>query len=169
MTVKKGNGRYTLLFLHLKSANLPVGLGIRDNQLASAWKLAKAIRKRKDPKDKGYLVLGDLNTMGMRYPFKKSISADMEIKKIAKDAKRKSVGMRLLSKTGPTFSNGPSSSIPRSDLDQVVATANLKFTKFGGQEVDVRGWPKLQNDKKKWSQWVRDFSDHGLVYFELVQ
>ena len=35
----------------------------------------------------------------------------------------------------------------------------------GGNEVDVRGWPALPGAQQV--QWTRDFSDHGLLYFEV--
>jgi hypothetical protein len=53
-----------------------------------------------------------------------------------------------------------------SDLDWVVAADHLEFRKFaGGNEVDVRGWPALPEAEQL--QWTRDFSDHGLLYFEV--
>jgi hypothetical protein len=55
----------------------------------------------------------------------------------------------------------------RSDLDHVVASDGLAFRQFSGADVDVRGWPKLEADKQ--ADWMKQFSDHALLYFEVEQ
>jgi hypothetical protein len=37
---------------------------------------------------------------------------------------------------------------------------------LGMPRVDVRGWPKL-DDEPEQEQWRADFFDHGLLYFEV--
>lgn len=34
-----------------------------------------------------------------------------------------------------------------------------------GMSVDVRGWPKLPTTDQ--ANWMRHYSDHGLLYFEV--
>ncbi len=72
----KGN-KYPILFLHLKSHDDPRVFGLRDDMLRKAIKFAKVLGTEKKPAN--YLFIGDLNTMGMDYYFKKDISADIEL------------------------------------------------------------------------------------------
>ena len=75
--------------------------------------------------------------------------------------------MCILPKDAPaTWSNGSTSSIRPSNLDFVVAADHVEFKKFSGAEVTVRGWPKLSTPAQQ-DKWIRDFSDHGLLYFEV--
>ena len=45
----------------------------------------------------------------------------------------------------PTRGTNPQSSIPKSNLDHVVAAEHLKFQSFGGDQIKVRGWPEKGN------------------------
>ncbi|MBI3166426.1 MAG: hypothetical protein HYZ24_17205, partial [Chloroflexi bacterium] len=75
--------------------------------------------------------------------------------------------MRLLSKSAPaTWSNGSKSSIPDSNLDHVVAADHLVFTQFDGSDVSVRGWAEKKTTQEK-DEWIRQYSDHSLLYFEV--
>lgn len=111
--------------------------------------------------------LGDLNTMGMQYPFKRSIDAPIELRKL--DASAKKAVMRRLTKThAATWFNGSQSTFPPTDIDHVIAADHIGFktlTRTGGAEgeVDVRGWPAAANPDK----WISQYSDHGLLYFEI--
>jgi hypothetical protein len=103
--------------------------------------------------------------MVYRYVKGKDISTDDELLKLGKQAKR--YKMRFLEKDAPaTWSNGSGSSILPSDLDHVIAASHLKFKLFGKAEVSVRGWPK-ESTALKQDNWIRDYSDHGLLYFEV--
>ncbi|NOT31002.1 MAG: endonuclease/exonuclease/phosphatase family protein [Planctomycetes bacterium] len=169
LTLTIAGKNYTVLFLHVASGNDPRGMGLRDDMLVRACDFRKVL----DKADKAaggagranYLFVGDLNTMGMRYPFNKSIGADVELQKLAKEAKR--VKMHSLSKDAPaTWSNGSQSSIPPSNLDHVVAADHLAFKAFGTASVNVRGWPKEPTVAKQ-DKWIADFSDHGLLFLEV--
>jgi len=172
---------YSLLFLHRKSSPAPVGLGLRDHQLASAYKLKKKLDKAAgEDRRANFIFLGDLNTMGMKYPLSRSISAEIELKKLDKDAKRKSIAMRRLSKSyEATWWNGPQGSYAPSNLNHVVASQHLAFKQFpapasggvelptaaGPSDVVVRGWPGLAANPAQ--RWIDDNSDHALLYFEV--
>ena len=176
LTVTVDGTNYSLLFLHTKSSSAPVGLGLRDDMFRRAVRfkttLDKAVKAQTGTdKPANYLFLGDLNTMGMRYPFQKNIASDDELKKLDADAKKKH--MRRLGKThAATWSNGSASSIPDSNLDQVVVVDHLKLKAFGHDangdpvEVDVRGWPDEQTTAGK-DKWIRTFSDHALLFFQV--
>lgn len=165
LTINKGGENYTILFLHTKSGSSPIGLGIRDDMFERAIEFKKILDK-KSPAKTSYMFLGDLNIMGMRYPFNKNINSDIELKKLSLEAKK--VGMRVLPKNHPTWWNGPKSELPPADLDQIVASTTLKFMKFNGSEVDVRGWTQLDDEKEK-QKWIKNYSDHALLYIEVVK
>lgn len=160
---------YPILFLHTKSSNTPVGLGIRDDQFQRAVKFKETLEKSAKPKGKpvNYIFLGDLNTMGMKYPFGHSIEAQVELQKLDQDIGK--VGMRRLEKNAPnSWWNGPKSKLPPSNLDQVVVANNLRLRAFGQAEIDVRGWPRLATESEQ-GKWIADFSDHALLYVEVQQ
>ena len=97
LTVTIDEADYSLLFLHLKSKSEPVGLGLRDDQLAKAQKLKKKLDKAQPgAKRANFMVLGDLNTMGMKYIKGKGISGNLELAKLDKDLARKSVARRRM-------------------------------------------------------------------------
>lgn len=174
VTVAKDGVNYSLLFLHLTSGSDPRGMGLRDDMLERAFDFRKTLDKAQGGAGAAnYIFLGDLNTMGMKFPFDRNIEAELELKKWDNYAKRKSIGMRRLAKSHPaSWSNGTGSSYPPSNLDHVYASTNLRFRTFGGPadhpvEADLRGWVSLPPGPRQ-DAWLAEFSDHALVYFELV-
>ncbi|MCG3133983.1 MAG: hypothetical protein HMLKMBBP_01252 [Planctomycetes bacterium] len=159
---------YSILFLHTKSGPDPKGLGVRDDQFSRALDFKKTLDKlaRKGGKAAAsYIFLGDLNTMGMKYPYGRSIDAATEVRKLDREAKR--VGMRRLSKDEPaTWWNGPGGKFAPSDLDHVVASSHLRFKSQGGAEISVLGWPKEREPAAQGS-WIENYSDHGLLRLEV--
>ncbi len=90
-------------------------------------------------------------------------SLDIELTKL--DRKARKYGIRRLTKnTSATSWKGPGSS--KTDMDQVLASSNLVFHSFSGADIDVRGWPQLSTEIGQ-VEWIRKYSYHGLVYFEL--
>ena len=173
LTITKHGHNYSLLFLHLKSMTVPKGFGLRDDmtQRAMDFKktLDKAHKKKGLPGKSNFIFLGDLNTMGMNLTFsKKDISAQEEIDRLSKRLAAKSVSMRILSKTDPTYWPGSQSDYPIGDLDHVVAANHLQFKSFSGTEVDVRGWVEKSTDNQK-DKWAEKFSDHALLFFEVQE
>jgi exonuclease III len=152
---------YTILFLHTKSSSKPIGLGIRDDMFERAFKFKKYLDKTGQGKAH-FMFLGDLNTMGMTYPFKKGIDPTTELKKLDRQAKK--VKMRRLTKNKPyTWWNGPSGKYAPAEIDHVIASEELKFSSFGASDIDVRGWPAMKTDTEK-GAWISTYSDHGLLY-----
>lgn len=174
VTVNKGGQNYALLFLHLSSGTDPRGMGLRDDMLGRAFDFRQVLDSASGGQGKSrYLFLGDLNTMGMEYPFDRNIRPELELQKWDKYAAKVKIGMRRLPKShAATFFNGSTSSLPPSNLDHVYASTNLKFKKFGTSadgeaiEVAVRGWVNEPTDAKK-DEWIGKFSDHSLLYFEV--
>jgi exonuclease III len=166
LTLSINSINYTILFLHTKSSTAPAGLGLRDDMFRKAFKLRRALDKAAGGKGKSrFIFVGDLNTMGMVYPFKKEIIAPLEIKKLDRDAKR--VRMRRLAKDRPhTWWNGSKGKYAPADLDHVVSSDNLAFKKFSAADVTVKGWPSLGSVTQQ-DSWIRRFSDHGLLLLEV--
>lgn len=167
LTVRLDGADYPLLFLHTKSSPKPIGLGLRDDMFDRAFKFKRFLDKVSGKAGKGpanFIFLGDLNTMGMEYPFKREIIVDYELQKLDSGAKR--VKMRRLSKNKPhTWWNGPGKLQP-SNLDHAIASSHLKFKQFNGSDIDVRGWPEKSSDKEK-VDWIKKYSDHGLLFFQV--
>jgi exonuclease III len=156
---------YPLLFLHLKSMPDPKGFGLRDDMIQRAGDFRTVLNKASANGKANYIFLGDLNTMGLDYPYKDNdISSEAEIKELKRRLKYRD--MRVLEKTSSDTFRKPSPSKLISDLDHVVAADHLQFKKFNGKEVDVRGWPKLSTSQEK-DQWNKEYSDHGCLYFEV--
>jgi len=172
VTVVKGGVNYALLFLHLASGTNPRGMGLRDDMLERAIDFRKALDKAAGGTGKArYIFLGDLNTMGMKYPFDRNIVTDVELAKwdaLATKAKM----MRLVKTHDFSWSNGSKSKIKPSNLDHVFATTNLKFKNFKRPDgtkaqVAVRGWATEPSVAAQ-DAWIERFSDHSLLYFEVT-
>jgi hypothetical protein len=166
LTLTIGAARYPILFLHTKSGTEPLGLGLRDDMLRRAIDF-KEVLDQAAGGSANYMFLGDLNTMGMEYTYlrERDIEAEQEIQKMSSFAERR--GMRLLSKDEPaTWSGGSGSTLPPSNLDQVVAADHMAFSSFGGADVTVLGWPKEPTAAAK-DAWIREYSDHGCLYMEV--
>jgi hypothetical protein len=104
--------------------------------------------------------------MGMAYTYlrDRDIEEAQEIEKLSTFADRR--GMRMLTKDEPaTWWNG-GTSLPPSDLDQVVAASHMTFKSFSGADVEVRGWPKEPTPATK-LVWIKAHSDHGCLYLEV--
>jgi endonuclease/exonuclease/phosphatase family metal-dependent hydrolase len=176
-TAKVDGEFYNILFLHLASSEEPRGFGLRDDMAIRAIKFRKTLDNAVQSltgdanKRANYLFLGDLNSMGLNYPYDKDIDAKTELKRWDYRATRY-YDMRRLSKSHPfTWSNGSDSSIPDSNLDHVYAAEHLDFAQFPAQggttaDVDVRGWVNQPNQAAK-DQWIEDFSDHSLLFLEV--
>ncbi|MFQ6083016.1 MAG: endonuclease/exonuclease/phosphatase family protein [Candidatus Aminicenantia bacterium] len=163
LTLSLEGVNYSILFLHTKSSSLPLGLGLRDDQFRRAFKFKKRLDKIAGGKGKAnFMFLGDLNTMGMSYPFDRDIDPKFELKKLDKGAKK--VKMRRLTKNRAyTWWNGPGSRYKPGDFDQVVASEQLKIEQFDGADIDVRGWPAFESESDQ-AEWIKKYSDHGLLY-----
>jgi hypothetical protein len=118
-----------------------------------------------------YIFLGDLNTMGLDYPYKKEIESIVELKRWDTRAKQ-FYGLRRLIKTHDvSWSNGSASTIPDSNLDHVYASEHLKFKQFNKSgsdkaDVSVRGWVNAKTKLEK-DNWIKDYSDHSLLFLEV--
>ncbi len=168
LTVTIDQANYPILFLHTKSGNEPLGLGLRDDMLRRALDFRRVL----DTAAGGlanYLFLGDLNTMGMEYTYlrDRDIDSSQEIEKMELFAEGR--GMHVLKKDeAATWWNGSESELPPSNLDQVIAAKHMVFKDFDGAQIQVIGWPKEPSVAAK-NQWISDYSDHACLYLEVEQ
>ena len=172
MSVNIDGKVYSLLFLHLASSSEPRGMGLRDDMLYRAVKFRHTLDKVAGGKHKSnYIFMGDLNIMGLDYPYNKDIEPEIELKKWNSRASGY-YGMSKLDKTfETTWSGGSKSKYKPANLDHVFAAKHLKFKRFKNPQnkdcdVDVRGWvdEKTTSDQDK---WLKQYSDHSLLYFEV--
>lgn len=171
VTLRIGADNYAVLFLHVASGTNPRGMGLRDDMVQRALDFRKVLDRAGGPGSAKYLFVGDLNSMGLAYPFDRKISAELELRKWDREAAKTKIRMRRLTNTHPhSWSNGSGSSIPDSALDHVYASQQLRFRRFpvaGGEaEVSVCGWTGEPDAAAK-DAWIRNFSDHCLLYFEV--
>jgi len=166
VTVNIADQFYPLLFLHLKSLSNPKGFGLRDDMIERALKFRKTLDDVSGGAWKSnYIFVGDLNTMGLNYPYVDDIDSKIEIRRLKNRASYRK--MRILTKNQPyTWWNGSGSEYAPGNFDHVFAAKHLRFKNFNGTEVDVRGWTEQPNDAKK-DIWVKQYSDHALIYFEV--
>ncbi len=173
VSLKIDDIHYSLLFLHLASLTKPRGMGLRDDMMERSFKLKRAIHNMAVStlnQDGKFIFLGDLNTMGLEYPYGKDIDASFEIKRLDGRASRNT--MKRLKKTHElTYYPGSTSSYSESNLDHVVATKNINFKSFKDVNQDdcsvlVKGWVDEAAASDK-DTWRRDFSDHAYLYFEV--
>lgn len=173
VTIARDGASYALLFLHLASGTDPRGMGLRDDMLERALEFRRTLDKAAGGAGLArYIFLGDLNTMGMEYPFDRDIDAELELRKWDRYATRRSIAMRRLVKSHDrSWFNGSRSRIPPSNLDHVFATTNLAFRRYrrpagGYAEVSVRGWVDEPTDERQ-DAWIAGYSDHSLLFFEV--
>lgn len=169
-TLKINNQNYSLLFLHTKSHKTPIGFGTRDDQLKKALNLKAKLDKKTGGKNKAkFIIIGDLNTMGMDYLFNKNIQTEYELKKLAKQAANR--GMKILEKNYDyTWTNGKKIF---GNLDHVLASNHIDFTIFSNKsKIQVSGWKEFLDNTQspknsQFTNFVKKISDHNALYFEV--
>ena len=170
VTITIDGVNYSLLFLHLASGTNPRGMGLRDDMLHRAVKFRHVLDKAVGGRHTAnFMFLGDLNMMGMEYPYDRDIEAETELRKWDSWASRY-YGMNRLGKSHKnTWFGGSVSTFAPANLDHVYAAKHLTFKRFksvddGKVEVDVRGWVDESSILDQ-DRWIADYSDHSLLYF----
>jgi Endonuclease/Exonuclease/phosphatase family len=161
---------YNILFLHTDSGTEAPSFGNRNEMFDKIWKLKAALDKQAPNGASRFMVLGDMNTMGLQFPARKKsdtrVSEADEIKALQDLAGKN--GQSLLPKEfDKTFNNGKLTS----NLDHVLATNNIAFGEFGqasGQPflVKVTGWQQLTGAARK--KFIETISDHCSLYCEVL-
>lgn len=176
LTVRAGGNDYSLLFLHDKSGSGTEAFGLRDAAIEHAFNLKKALDRTAD-EPANFIFLGDLNTMGIDdpVPYSKEMdfASESEVARLQHWASKRQMELKSKDTTEidgtaieVTWYNGSDHYQP-TNLDHVVVSSHLKIRGQGTttDRVSVLGWPKLP--AAQWSDWLTDYSDHGLLYFEV--
>ncbi len=176
-------GIYNILFLHTDAGTTAIDFGNRTEMFEHAYNL-----KRKLDYDSGeevnFLILGDLNTMGLKYPrpFQSDNIASTGNELVYLDfwANRKSgskrykklkPNVRRLRKPAGTYYSKTYGIV---DLDHIIASNHLKFINqenyFENIEYEIKldGWRKYMNDTNLLEKYTEEVSDHCLLYCELI-
>jgi hypothetical protein len=163
---------YNILFLHTDSGTAASDFGNRYEMFEKIWSLKRAVDAlaAASSVDGKFIVLGDLNTMGLLFPTKRNsdrrVAQDEEIEALGQSGSRRS--MVLLAKEfDATFSDGRY----LSNLDHILATDNISFRVLGqhnGEPFNVRvtGWQQLEGQARL--DFIRSVSDHCSLYCEIV-
>lgn len=161
---------YGLLFLHTDSGSDAPAFGNRAEMFDHAFNLKTALDKKTGANAK-FMTLGDLNTMGLKYPGQKKsdlrVADGLETENLQSLAMK--VNMRVLTKSYPAthFSDR----FGESNLDHILASTALKFRQFsqGSQthEVVVDGWNRLTGEAREY--YLANISDHCALYCEVIQ
>lgn len=161
---------YNLLFLHTDSGTDAPAFGNRAEMFGKAWKLKGALDRHLGGDGASRLVvMGDLNTMGLMFPRtgKKYLRVDSPTEIAALAEAAKVAGMKLLGKSRDVTWKG---SAGESNLDHVIASASLEFTRFGdgsdAPQVRVLGWPDLAGVAQ--TTFLKNVSDHASLYLEIA-
>ena len=155
-----------ILFVHLKSISDPEGFGLRDAMFQKVRELKKKIDEKFGHSSE-FILIGDLNTMGMNLTYsEKDISSTEEIRRVEKVLGY--CGLRKLPKTHQfTYSEGSLSQSAPLDIDHVFATDGLAFRDQGdGAKVLVGGWALKRTNTQR-DKWIAQFSDHAPLIFEI--
>ena len=166
VTIPTNGENYSLLFLHLKAFDKPVGWGLRDDMIHHIRNLKRALDNVAG-QDANFIAMGDINNVGLNVTYANN---DMsEVEEIARnDQVFNSRNMFLVPKDrNETLWNGPGASDPPANADHAFASDHLDIRPgASGSGLRVRGWPELATDAEK-GNWINDFSDHGLIYGEV--
>lgn len=157
---------YSLLFLHLKAFDKPVGWGLRDDMIHHIRNLKKALDEVAG-QDANFIAMGDINNVGLNVTFADNdMTDDAELTRY--DRVFNARNMSFVPKDRKeTLWNGPGSSQPPANADHAFASDHLDIRPGAtGTGLRVRGWPELSTDTDK-GTWIRDFSDHALIYGEV--
>ncbi len=177
-------GFYNFLFLHTDSGTEAVDFGNRTEMFEHSYNLKRKLDYDNKNVAVNFVMLGDLNTMGLIYPT--PVKADRiantisELQYLDYYANKKSgttshlkllPNLRRLKKPVGTHY---SKSYGISDLDHIIVSEHLKFknqTDYnnpGNFEVRLEGWNKYINDADALKKFTIQISDHCLLFCELI-
>ncbi|OFX37069.1 MAG: hypothetical protein A2W95_13795 [Bacteroidetes bacterium GWA2_40_14] len=179
------NQGYAFLFLHTDSGTNAASFGNRTEMFDHALNLKRKLDYGAG-REINFIMLGDLNTMGLKYPLQNKtdqlLVTESEVDYINKYANRRAdqIGsayyklkpnVRFLSK--PKGSHyGKATGI--SDLDHIIASKHLEFKpqanydETAANEIRLDGWRQYLGNQPKLEEYAGTVSDHCLLYCELI-
>ncbi len=163
-----------ILFLHTAAMSDSTGFGARTEMFEKVAKMKRGLDKMKQERDGAkegearFIVLGDLNTAGLRYP--RDRKSDQRVTSEAEiDSLESLTRLTLMPKSTDHTWTG---SRGEADLDHVLTSGPVRLRAFGGRPdntpytVAVRGWPELAGKSR--TAFVDELSDHALLLVEML-
>ena len=165
VTIMGSDNPLNILFVHPKSFQQPLDLGLRDD----FFRRVCSLKQKLDEKAKGgarFIVCGDMNIMGMHYMEKFLIKEDDEFVHVSNELG--DCGLLCLDKsTHSTYYGGRRVA----DLDHVfVSGLVIPVKQQDGDrrfEVSVRGWNQYPDGSVERKEFIENVSDHCALYFEV--
>jgi exonuclease III len=175
-------GQFNFLFLHTDSGSTAVDFGNRTEMFDHAYNLKRKLDFDSNSKV-NFIILGDLNTMGLKYPrpyqSDKIVETPEELEYLdfysnrsggTKGYKKVKPALRRLTKPAGTYY---SKSYGISDLDHIIASDHLQFvgqSNYGepnSMDIKLDGWRKHLGNQAEIEKYIEEISDHCLLYCEL--
>lgn len=168
LSISRNSSWLNVLFLHTDSGTEAKDFGNRYEMVDKIWKLRKALDKKTPNKPENLIVLGDLNTMGLHFPYRRKshylVDGPKEIDALVQYAVKN--GMKVLEKShNETWAS--SSKNMTSDLDHAIASEHLTFDAIANNAVgdpvavSVIGWVDKTSAQR--TKFVEEMSDHCAI------
>ncbi|MEM8974912.1 MAG: hypothetical protein AAGD43_22865 [Pseudomonadota bacterium] len=166
VTLPINGANYSLLFLHLKAFDKPVGWGLRDDMIHHIRNLKRALDGVAG-QDANLIAMGDINNVGLNVTFADNdMTEDAELARYDRIFNARNMSLAPKDRN-ETLWNGPGATDPPADADHAFVSDHLDIRPGAvGAGLRVRGWPEFATDQEK-GLWIRDFSDHALIYGEV--
>jgi len=162
---------YNILFLHTDSGTEAKSFGNRNEMFDKIWNLKKTLDKMvTDGAGVKLIALGDLNTMGLKYPSnRKSDTRVLESDEV--EALTKIAAKEKMTLPKKEFDVTYNNSKLTGDLDHILATDNIAFEQLKDANgnpffVKVTGWQQLQGNERK--NFIETISDHCSLYCKIA-
>jgi len=151
---------FTIIPVHTKAGSKATNAKTRHAHMQKLSNMAHIFNERSIP----LLVIGDINTMGVRG----TQTGEQEYSKLKKSLAKR---LREVEKNKPVTWRGvgADSRFSPANLDHAFATqAALSMLKRfnSSAKVHVGGWPELEDNEAQ-EQWVRDHSDHAYLMVDI--
>jgi len=168
LSVSRAGAWLNVLFLHTDSGTEARDFGNRYEMVDKIWSLKKAIDRKTPNKPENLIVMGDLNTMGLHFPYRRKahylVDGSKEIDALEQYANKN--GMKVLKKShDETWAS--SSKNMTSDLDHAITSDHLTFNDITNNAagdpvaVSVTGW--VEKTPTQRAKFLDDISDHCAI------
>ncbi len=158
---------YTLLFVHLKAFDKPVAWGLRDDMV---YHIRRFKNKLDDEagQDANFIAIGDYNAVGLDVTYETNdMDPDREMARYARVLRVKRMSLVPKDHDLTLWSGTGDWRVKAADADHLFASNHLDIRGIDVQAgVSVHGWPTLDGDDAK-RAWVKELSDHALLYGEV--
>ncbi|MCU7867419.1 MAG: endonuclease/exonuclease/phosphatase family protein [Candidatus Thiodiazotropha sp. (ex Lucinoma borealis)] len=168
LSISRNGAWLNVLFLHTDSGTEARDFGNRYEMVDKIWSLRKSLDKKTSNKPENLIVMGDLNTMGLHFPYRRKshylVDGLKEIYALEQYATKNR--MKVLKKShDKTWAS--SSKNMTSDLDHAIASDHLTFDDIANNAVgdpvavSVTGW--VDKTPAQRLKFIEEVSDHCAI------